>query len=71
MQERGYKVYKTPRGISFKDEDGVFMTGSRADYPSRKIETTLAENLTLQQIQQQRLEQEHELVQRRGLRMSM
>jgi Relaxase/Mobilisation nuclease domain len=58
MQERGYKLYKTPRGISFKDEDGVFMTGSRADYPWRKIETTLAENLTLQQRQQQRLEQE-------------
>ena len=83
MQERGYKLYKTPRGISFKDEDGVFMTGSRADYPWKKIEITLAENLTLQQTQHQRLElarirheelkqeQEHKLVQRRGLRMSI
>jgi relaxase-like protein len=58
MQERGYKVYKTERGISFKDEDGVFMTGCRVDYPWRKIEATLAENLTLQQKQQLRLEQE-------------
>lgn len=72
MQERGYKVYKTPRGISFKDEDGVFMTGSRADYPWKKIEATLAENLTLQQKQHQRLEQERsrheELKQERALK---
>jgi Relaxase/Mobilisation nuclease domain len=95
MHERGYRVYKTERGISFKDEDGVFTTGARADYPWKKIEAALAENLTLRQIQEQRLEQErirqeepkqkqvlrqkqvlerepeHELVQRRGLRMRM
>jgi hypothetical protein len=83
MQERGYKVYKTERGISFKDDDGVFMTGSGADYPWRKIEATLTENLAERQAQvlrqqqelQQKLEREqepeYELVQRRGLRMSM
>jgi Relaxase/Mobilisation nuclease domain len=58
MQERGYKVYKTERGISFKDEDGVLTKGSGADYPWKKIEATLAENLTLRLIQKQRLEQE-------------
>jgi hypothetical protein len=72
MQERGYKVYKTERGISFKDDDGVLMTGSRAEYPWKKIEATLAENLTLRQIQQQRLEQERirneELKQKQVLR---
>jgi hypothetical protein len=58
MQERGYKVHKTERGISFTDRDGVFTTGSKAEYPWRKIEATLAQNLAERQAQELRLEQE-------------
>lgn len=58
MLERGYKVHKTERGISFKDRDGVFLTGSKAEYPWRKIEAALAQNLAERQAQELRLEQE-------------
>jgi hypothetical protein len=75
MQERGYKVYKTDRGISFTDRDGIFTKGCNADYPWKKIEATLAENLTLRLIQQQRLEQERniqeELKQKQALKQKL
>jgi len=58
MNGRGYKVFTTERGISFKDRDGVFFTGWDAGYPWKKIEAELAQNLAERQAQEQRLEQE-------------
>jgi len=58
MQERGYKVYKTERGISFTDRDFIFTIGSKADYPWKKIEARLAQNMAERLAQEQRLEQE-------------
>ena len=58
MQERGYTVYKTEKGISFTDRDFVFIKGFRADYPWKKIEAGLAQNLVERLAQEQRLEQE-------------
>ncbi|HEX3933656.1 MAG TPA: relaxase/mobilization nuclease domain-containing protein [Puia sp.] len=58
MQERGYKVHKTERGISFTDRDKVFTPGSKADFPWKKIESALAQNLAERQAQELRLEQE-------------
>lgn len=58
MNGRGYKVFKTERGISFKDRDGVYLTGWDAGYPWKKIEAGLAQNLAERQAQEQRLELE-------------
>jgi hypothetical protein len=58
MQQRGCKVYKTERGISFKDRDGVYFTGFKAGYPWKEIEAALTQNLAERQAQEQRLEQE-------------
>jgi len=58
MQHLGYKVFKTDRGISFKDPDGTFFTGYKTGYPWKKIEAELAQNLVEHQAREQRLEQE-------------
>lgn len=58
MLEHGYKVHKTDRGISFKDKDGVYFTGSKVDYPWKKVEAALTHNLSERLAQEQRLEQE-------------
>ena len=66
MQDRGYRVYKTDRGISFKDRDRVLITGSQTEYPWKKIELELAWN-----DRQKRLVQTQEMRQRRGLRIEL
>lgn len=80
MQGRGYRVYKTERGISFKDGDRVLITGFKADYPWPKIEVRLAENMALRQFwlkkgmrlePDESLEQKRRQGQRRGLRMDL
>ena len=58
MHDRGYKVFKTERGISFKDGDGTFFTGWDAGYPWKKVEAELAQNLAQRQAIEQRLERE-------------
>ena len=58
MNGRGYKVFKTERGISFKDRDDAFFTGWDAGFPWKKIEAGLAQNLAERQAQEQRLELE-------------
>ena len=58
MRERGYRVYKYEKGIGFKDGDGVYMQGFKVEYPWKKIEATLAQNLAERQAQELRLEQE-------------
>lgn len=58
MNGRGYRVFKTERGISFKDRDDAFFTGWDAGYPWKKIEAALAQNLAERQVQEQRLELE-------------
>jgi hypothetical protein len=70
MQGRGYRVYKTDRGISFKDRDRVLMAGFKADYSWKKIELELAWN---QRVLQKRLEmkQSEDLRQHRGRRMEL
>lgn len=71
IRGRGYAIYKTDRGISFKDSDRVLITGSKADYPWQKIEAELAKNLARQQTQRLRLEQQQQPTRRRGLRIEM
>ena len=72
MGERGYTVYRLKRGIAFKDSDGVFKQGHKVDYPWKKVEAALAQNLALHQAQQLRIaEEERRLTQRRGLRMHL
>jgi Relaxase/Mobilisation nuclease domain len=58
MQERGYKVHKTERGIAFTDRDGVSITGSKADFAWKKIEAGLAQNLAERQAQELKLAQQ-------------
>jgi len=68
MRGRGYRVYKTDRGISFKDSDRVLISGFKADYPWKKIEVELAWNQRVLQ-KRLRLEQTQEL--RPRLRMEL
>jgi hypothetical protein len=71
MRGRGYQVYKTDRGISFKDSDRVLITGFKAEYPWKKIEKELAFNLAWQQAQRLRLEQEQTLRQQQVPRIPL
>ncbi|MDO6435392.1 relaxase/mobilization nuclease domain-containing protein [Flavitalea sp. BT771] len=71
MEEKGYTVYLSERGIAFKDENHVVIRGYEAGYPFHKIESTLSLSLSLRQEQErlrlaeeQRLKQEQELHQR-------
>jgi hypothetical protein len=58
MQNRGYNVHKTERGVSFTNGDHVFLSGSKVGYPWKKIEAELAQNLAERQAHEQRLEQD-------------
>ncbi|HTI10904.1 MAG TPA: relaxase/mobilization nuclease domain-containing protein [Puia sp.] len=64
MQQRGYRVLKGKRGITFMDEKKVFIKGSDTGYPLRTIDKTLAIDLDLRlrekQRQEQRKQQEQE-----------
>jgi len=55
LVERGYKVYKNDRGIAFVDSRGAKVQGNQADYPWKKIEAKLAQNLAQRQRQERRM----------------
>jgi hypothetical protein len=71
MEEKGYTVYHSERGMAFKDEKHVVIRGYEAGYPFHKIQSTLSLSLSLRQeeerlrlAEEQRLKQEQELHQR-------
>jgi hypothetical protein len=80
VEAEGWRVYKTERGIAFKDADRVVVRGWEAGYPWKKIEKTMEDNVlareqqTLRQageLRQRELEQQKEterLERRHGLR---
>jgi len=61
MQQRGYRVLKSPRGIAFMDEKNIVFKGSETGHSLRIIEKGLAMNvLRLQREQELKLQQEKE-----------
>jgi len=68
MEEKGYTVYHSERGMAFKDEKHVVIRGYEAGYPFHKIQSTLSLSLSLRQEEERlRLAEEHRLKQEQEL----
>ncbi|HLZ86627.1 MAG TPA: hypothetical protein VKQ52_05295, partial [Puia sp.] len=66
LEEEGYRLYKTVRGIAFKDADNVVLRGYETGYPWKEIEATLRKNELRQKqlLEQQEVLRQQELAQK-------
>lgn len=70
MEERGYAVYHSERGMAFRNDQHVIFRGYEAGYPYKKIQSILSQELVhRQEEERQRLEKELRL-QREELRQT-